>query len=64
MRINTKDLEVEDKITFIVGNKIIDGTILEKNYMSRGDIDFLIETPKGLLRSKHRNLNLYYLYKK
>ena len=58
-----KNLQVGDKIVFIVGSKPIDGTIVEKNNMSKGDIGFLIQTEKGLVRTKHRRLDLYHVLK-
>jgi hypothetical protein len=59
-----KELEVGKHITFILGNSLLDGYIIEKNLMGRGDIDFLIETKDGKCRVKHRNLDLYYVYQK
>lgn len=56
-----KNLQVGNKIIFILGGISIDGTIIEKNYMDKGDIDFLIQTEGGLVRSKHRNLDLYHV---
>ena len=61
--IKNKNLQVGDKIIFILAGKMTDGTITEKNKMDKGDIDFLIQTDKGLVRIKHRNLDLY-LWKK
>ncbi len=57
--IKNKNLQVGDKIIFILAGKMTDGTITEKNKMDKGDIDFLIQTDKGLVRIKHRNLDLY-----
>jgi len=56
-----KNLQVGDKIIFILAGKMTDGTITEKNNMSKGDIDFLIQTDKGLVRTKHRKLDLYHI---
>jgi hypothetical protein len=56
-----KNLQVGDKIVFILGSRPIDGTIIEKNNMSKGDINFLIQTDKGFVRIKHRNLDLYHI---
>lgn len=58
-----KNLQVGTKIIFILSGKAIDGTIIEKNNMSKGDIDFLIQTERGLVRTKHRNLDLYHVLK-
>ncbi len=58
-----KNLQVGTKIIFISSGKAIDGTIIEKNNMSKGDIDFLIQTERGLVRTKHRNLDLYHILK-
>ncbi len=57
--IKNKNLQVGDKIIFILAGKMTDGTITEKNKMDKGEIDFLIQTDKGLVRIKHRNLDLY-----
>lgn len=54
-----KELEVGTKITFHLGYSLIDGTIIEKTQMDKGDISFKIETADGKLLIKHRNLNLY-----
>ena len=60
-----KELEVGQHISFENGSSLIDGFIKEKTPMNRGDISFLIETEGGgLIRVKHRNLNLFYIYKK
>ena len=59
-----KELEVGQHISFTNGSSLIDGVIKEKTPMSGGDISFLIETERGLIRVKHRNLNLFYIYKK
>ena len=56
-----KNLQVGDKIIFILAGKMTDGTITEKNNMGKGDIDFLIQTDKGLVRTKHRKLDLYHI---
>ena len=56
-----KNLQVGDKIIFILAGKMTDGTITEKNKMDKGDIDFLIQTDKGLVRTKHRKLDLYHI---
>jgi hypothetical protein len=54
-----KNLQVNDKIIFIIGNTSFDGTIIEKNYIGRGDIDFVITTSDNkTCRVKHRLLNL------
>jgi hypothetical protein len=58
-----KNLQVGDKIVFILGSKPIDGTIIEKNNMSKGDIDFLIQTERCLVKTKHRRLDLYHVLK-
>lgn len=57
----TKNLQVGDKIIFMLGDKMTDGIIIEKNDMDGGDIDLLIQVEKGLLRCKHRNLDLYHI---
>ena len=57
----TKNLQVGDKIIFMLGHKMTDGIIIEKNDMDGGDIDLLIQVEKGLLRCKHRNLDLYHI---
>jgi hypothetical protein len=54
-----KNLNVGDRIIFILYSKMTDGTITEKYKMDRGDVGFLIQTDKGFVRIKHRNLNLY-----
>lgn len=60
-----KELEVGQHISFTNGSSLIDGVIKEKTPMNAGDISFLIETERGgLIRVKHRNLNLFYIYKK
>ena len=56
-----KNLQVGDKIIFILAGKRTDGAITEKNKMDKGDIDFLIQTDKGLVKTKHRNLDLYHI---
>ena len=56
-----KNLQVGDKIIFILSGKMTDGTITEKNKMDKGDIDFLIQTDKGLVKTKHRKLDLYHI---
>ena len=58
--IKNKNLQVGDKIIFILAGKMTDGTITEKNN-SKGDIDFLIQTDKGFVRTKHRKLDLYHI---
>jgi hypothetical protein len=63
-RIN-KELEVGAHISFHHGSSILSGYIKEKTPMDRGDINFLIETEDGkFCRVRHRNLDLYYIYKK
>jgi hypothetical protein len=60
----TKDLEVNDKIIFILNGVMLDGEILEKNYLDKGDIDFVIKVANDKkTRILHRNLNLYYKLK-
>ena len=59
--IKNKNLQVGDKIIFILAGKMTDGTITEKNNMGKGDIDFLIQTDKGFVRTKHRKLDLYHI---
>jgi len=56
-----KNLQVGDKIIFILAGKMTDGTIIEKNNMGKGDIDFLIQTERGLVKTKHRKLDLYHI---
>jgi hypothetical protein len=59
-----KELEVGTHISFNSGSSLVDGYIKEKTYMDRGDISFLIETEDGkFCRVKHRNLDLFYIYK-
>jgi hypothetical protein len=59
-----KELEVGTHISFNYGTSLVDGYIREKTQMNRGDIDFLIETEDGkFCRVKHRNLDLFYIYK-
>jgi hypothetical protein len=59
--IKNKNLQVGDKIIFILAGKMTDGTIIEKNNMGKGDIDFLIQTERGLVKTKHRKLDLYHI---
>jgi len=59
--IKNKNLQVGDKIIFILAGKMTDGTITEKNNMGKGDIDFLIQTERGLVKTKHRKLDLYHI---
>ena len=56
-----KNVEVGTKIIFNLGSKTIDGIILEKTSMSKGDIGFLIQTDAGVCRIKHRQLDLYHI---
>lgn len=59
-----KELEVGDHISFHSGSSLVDGYIREKTDLDRGDIGFLIETESGnFLRVKHRNLDIFYIYK-
>jgi hypothetical protein len=59
-----KELEVGTHISFNLGSSLVDGYIREKTQMDRGDIGFLIETECGkFCRVKHRNLDLFYIYK-
>lgn len=59
-----KNLEIGMHISFILGNKTYDGYIREKTPMDKGDIDFLIENENGTFcRIKHRNLDLFHIYK-
>jgi hypothetical protein len=59
-----KELEVGAHISFNLGSSLVDGYIREKGEMGRGDIGFLIETEDGrFCRVKHRNLDLFYIYK-
>jgi hypothetical protein len=62
---SNKNLEVGTKISFFLGGgKLVDGTIKDKTPMSKGDISFLIESDSGCLcRMKHRNLDIYHIYK-
>ena len=61
--IKSKNLEINDKITFFDNNTLMDGQIIEKNYLDKGDIDFVIKTSDNrIMRSKHRNLNIYCKY--
>lgn len=42
---------------------MLDGQIIEKNDMTKGDIDFVIRLTDGeVCRVKHRNLDIYFLY--
>ena len=54
-----KELETGSKITFFLGNSVVDGTIIEKVPIGKGDISFTIQTKNGVCRVKHRNLDLY-----
>ena len=59
-----KELEVGTHISFNYGTSLVDGYIREKTNLDRGDISFLIETEDGeFCRVKHRNLDLFYIYK-
>lgn len=54
-----KELKVGDEIYFYIGQSIKSGVILEKEYMSKGDIGFLIQLKDGkFCRVKHRKLDL------
>ena len=59
-----KNLEIGTHISFNYGPSLIDGHIRKKTQMNKGDISFLIETDDGkFCRVKHRNLDLFYIYK-
>lgn len=59
-----KELEIGTHISFNYGTSLVDGYIREKTNLDRGDISFLIETEDGkFCRIKHRNLDLFYIYK-
>jgi len=59
-----KNIEVETKIDFILGNTLISGIIIEKTPIGKGDISFLIKTDGNkFCRVKHRCLDLFYIYK-
>lgn len=62
--LETKSLKVNDKITFILSSHIpVDGEIIEKIFLDKGDISFLIKIDNGkFIRMKHRNLDLYCKY--
>lgn len=61
-RVN-KELKVGTHISFNNGTSLVDGYIREKTNLD-SDISFLIETEDGkFCRVKHRNLDLFYIYK-
>ena len=64
--ISNKALEIGDKITFYLGDTLVDGVIEEKNILnSSSDIDFAVKMDNGfMLRIKHRNLRVYLLHTK
>lgn len=54
-----KNLQPGENIIFITNNTAYDGTIQEKNYLDKGDIEFVIKLTDGrLTRIKHRQLDL------
>lgn len=63
-KIDTKNLIVGDKIGFILSGNILEysGIIMEKNYIGKGDIDYLIKIDENkMVRIKYRNLNLTFI---
>jgi hypothetical protein len=56
----TKDLQVDDKISFIVDGHMLDGQITTWTELDKGDISFMITLSDGRkLRVMHRYLILY-----
>ena len=62
--LESKSLNVDDKITFFLSSEtVVDGIIIEKVFLDKGDISFLIRIDNGkFIRMKHRNLDLYCKY--
>lgn len=59
----TKDLQVGDKIIFILNNTMEDGEIIEKEQLDKGDISFTLKLEGSKkMRIKHRDLNIYYKF--
>lgn len=61
-----KNLMVGNKLTILFNNSLLDVEILEKIFLDKGDIDFLIKdtnTKDNVFRIKHRNLKNYKKYK-
>lgn len=59
-----KNIEIGTKISFILGSRLLDGTITEKSYIDKGDIGFIIKTGDNkYVRIKHRYLDIYHIYK-
>jgi hypothetical protein len=59
-----KELEPGTHISFKFETSLVDGYIREKIQMDKGDISFLIETENGkVCRVKHRDLDIFYIYK-
>lgn len=57
-----KNLMVGNKLTILFNNSLLDVEILEKIFLDKGDIDFLIKdtnTKDNVFRIKHRNLKIY-----
>lgn len=63
MEIDSKLLIIGDKITFYSGDIILDGEIIERTQMDKGDIEFIIKIGEGKkIRVKYRNLKVYCKY--
>lgn len=62
--LKNKKLEVNDSISFVIGTNSYDGKIINKEYLDKGDIYFTIELNdgEGVMKVKHRNLNLIFHY--
>ena len=60
---NTETLCVNDKISFILANDILDGEIIHKDYMDKGIVGFVIKLDNNkTLYLKNINLDLYCKY--
>ena len=59
----TKNLQVGDKIIFILNNTMEDAEIIEKEQLDKGDISFTLKLEGDKkMRIKHRDLNIYYKF--
>lgn len=55
----TKDLCINDKISFWLSNNVLDGIIINKELIDDSNISFTIELDNGkLIKVKNRNLDL------